>query len=266
MVRIAVNGAAGAMGRRIVCLATERPDCEVVCALERQGHPDLGRDVGELAGVGPLDVALTEEVASGADVLVDFSSPDSAAARAAECARLGVAVLIGTTGLSAEQAAGIRETVATQVPVLIAPNMSVGVNVLFDLVERAARALGGGYDVEIIEAHHRRKKDAPSGTAKELARRVCAGLGRDPDQVLIYGREGLCGARTGEEVAVHAVRGGDIVGDHTVLYAGDGERIEVTHRASSRDVFAQGALRAAVFLAGKPPGLYAMSDVLASDA
>jgi len=190
--------------------------------------------------------------------------PAATISRARQCAEAGVALLIGTTGLSAQQRSEIEDEVATRVPVLIAPNMSVGVNLLYDLVARAAGVLGQGYDVEVIEAHHRRKVDAPSGTAMELARRLCAALGRDPDAVLLYGRSGRVGQRTGEEIAVHAVRGGDIVGDHTVLFAGPGERIELTHRASSRDVFATGAIRAARFLQGQGPGLYTMQDALRS--
>jgi 4-hydroxy-tetrahydrodipicolinate reductase len=156
----------------------------------------------------------------------------------------------------------IQRDVASRVPVLVSPNMSVGVNLLFELAGQVARALGKGYDIEILEAHHRRKKDAPSGTAKELARRLCEALGRGPG-VLRYGREGIVGERPADEIAIHAVRGGDIVGDHTVIFAGEGERLELTHRASSRDVFAHGALRAARFVAGRRPGLYCMADALA---
>jgi len=188
--RIAVNGAAGAMGKRVIAAAVQTEDCDVVAALESPGHPDLGKDAGIVAGVEPLGIAISSELTGTPEVLVDFSVPAATLSRARECAEAGVAVLIGTTGLSAEQRSEIEARVAARVPVLIAPNMSVGVNVLYDLVERAAKVLGHGYDVEVIEAHHRRKKDAPSGTAMELARRLCVALERDPETVLLYGRQG----------------------------------------------------------------------------
>ncbi len=259
--RIAVNGAAGAMGRRVVALAARDERWQLVAALERTGHADLGADAGALAGVGALGVALTDELAGEPEVLIDFSTPGSTVARARQCAERGVALVIGTTGLSAEQAGEIEGDAASRVPVVMAPNMSVGVNLLFRLAEEVAGALAG-YDVEIVEAHHRRKVDAPSGTALELGRRVCRALGREPEAALICGREGRGGPRPDGEVAIHAVRGGDVVGEHTVIFAGPGERIELTHRAGSRDVFAAGALRAAAFVAGCSPGLYSMEDVV----
>lgn len=262
MIQIAVNGAAGRMGRRIVALLQEQEGCCLACALEMAGHAEVGNDAGLLAGVGELGVPVTETISGTPDVLVDFSVPESAVARAAECAGLGVAVVIGTTGLSEGQVQAIETDVALSVPVLIAPNMSVGVNVLFRLVEEVAAALGEDYDVEIVEMHHRRKKDAPSGTALALARSVCRGHGWDPGEVLSFGRQGMTGERPRRQLAIHAVRGGDVAGDHTVIFAGEGERLELTHRASNRDVFVRGALRAAMFLAGKPPGLYSMKDVL----
>jgi 4-hydroxy-tetrahydrodipicolinate reductase len=261
--RIAVSGAAGAMGRRVIALMREFQGCELVAALERPGHPDLGKDAGILAGLEPNGVQLSASMSGDPDALIDFSSPDAAVERATECAERGVAVVVGTTGLSSEQMAEMKERVAPHVPVLIAPNMSLGVNLLFRLVEDVARALGEGYDVEIVEAHHRRKKDAPSGTAMELARRICKALKRDPNAALSYGRQGLAGPRKAAEIGVHAVRGGDIVGDHMVMFAADGERIELTHRATSRDVFARGAIRAAIFVTGQRPGMYSMQDVLA---
>jgi 4-hydroxy-tetrahydrodipicolinate reductase len=260
---IAVNGAAGAMGKRIIALAVQQDDCRVVAALECGGHPAIGRDAGTVAGVEAIGVSVACELSSGPDVLVDFSVPEAAAARADECAEQGVAVLVGTTGLSSEQRSRIEQHVATRVPVIIASNTSLGVNLLFRLVEDVATTLRDGYDVEIVEAHHRRKKDSPSGTARELARRICAVRGVAPGAVLRHGREGSVGPRTPEEIGVHAVRGGDIVGEHTVMFAAVGERMELTHRATSRDVFARGALRAARFLCGKAPGLYTMQDVLA---
>lgn len=260
--RIAVNGAAGAMGKRVVSLIAEAEDCELVAALEAPGHPDLGKDAGAVAGTEPLGVQLSCELSGKPEVLVDFSTPEATLARARDCADGGVAILIGTTGLSAEQRAEIEEQIASKVAVLIAPNMSLGVNLLYSLVEHTARALPTGYDIEIVETHHRRKKDAPSGTAMELARRICRTLERDEDSVLRYGRHGPVGQRGTEEIAIHAVRGGDIVGEHVVIFAGEGERIELTHRAGSRQVFALGAIQAARFLLNQPPGLYSMQDVL----
>ncbi len=259
--KIAVNGAAGAMGRRVVGVVAGADDCRLVAALERSGHPELGRDAGMVAGQGELGVPIAEELAVEADVLIDFSSPEATVARARECADAGTAVVVGTTGLSDDQLAELSGHLAERVPVLIASNMSVGINLLFRLIQRVARALPAGYDVEIVEAHHRRKKDAPSGTALEMARQLCDALDR-PEDVLLYGRRGAVGPRKPSEIGIHSVRGGDIVGDHTVIFAGEGERLELTHRAGSRDIFARGALQAARFLVGKPAGLYSMADVL----
>jgi len=264
MLKLAVNGAAGRMGRRIIALIAQEPQCTLVCALERADHPELGKDAGIAAGVSPLDVAIGTEIAGAPQVLLDFSSPDAALARARECARLGVAVVLGSTGLSQAQLEEIELNVAREVPVLTAANMSLGINLLLRLVAEVAAALGTSYDVEIIECHHRLKKDAPSGTALKLAESVCQAMSWDPEQALLYGREGMVGERPRQQVAVHAVRGGDVVGDHTVVFAGEGERIELVHRASNRDVFARGALRAARFLPGRAPGLYGMADVLFS--
>ncbi|MHC4479957.1 MAG: 4-hydroxy-tetrahydrodipicolinate reductase [Planctomycetota bacterium] len=260
--RIAVNGAAGAMGRRVIALAHEAEGCQVVAALERTGHPELGRDAGEVAGVGPLGVAISTGLSHTADVLIDFSAPEAALSRAEECAGQGIAMLIGTTGLSHEQLSAIEQTVARRVPVLVASNMSLGINLLFGLAAQVATALPEDYDVEIVEAHHRRKVDAPSGTAMELARRIARARGVDEEVGFCYGRHGRTGPRGPGEIAVHAVRGGDIVGEHTIIFAAEGERIELTHRASSRDVFARGALRAAAFLTGQEAGMFSMSDVL----
>jgi len=258
--RVAVSGAAGAMGQRMIALIASAPDMELAGAVDRPDHPDLGKDAGVLARVGELGVPLAGELTDKPDVAIDFSAPAATLAVARQCAGMGVPLVIGTTGLSGEERAELAEAVACSIPVLLAANMSLGVNLLLRLVEVAASALPG-YDVEIIEAHHRRKKDAPSGTARELANRLLQALGRD-EEALLYGREGTVGARTSEEIAIHAVRGGDIVGDHTVIFAGEGERLELTHRASSREVFAQGALRAARFLVQQGPGLYSMADVL----
>ncbi len=259
MTRLIINGAGGRMGRRIIALATEDKELGIVGAFERA---DLGRDAGTLAGVEPLGVALTPRRDVAADVAVDFSHADSALAMIDWCAERGIAIVVGTTGLGAEGQKRL-EAAAKRIACLQAPNMSLGVNVLLRLVREAAAALGDAYDVEIVEAHHNKKKDAPSGTALALGEAAAAGLGRKLDEVAVHGRHGMVGERSAREIGFHAVRAGDIVGDHTVLFGGQGERIEVRHVATSRDTFARGALRAAKFLAGKPPGRYTMADVLA---
>ncbi len=262
MAKIAVSGAAGRMGRRIVALLSEEGYWTLACALERPDHPQLGKDAGVVAGVGELGVSIEEVISGQPDVLLDFTAPDACVRRAEECARLGTAMVVGTTGLSEEQSRRIEREVASRVPVLVAPNMSIGMNLLFMLAGEAAAALGEDYDVEIVESHHRRKKDAPSGTALKLAQSVCDALSWDPQQALVYGRSGTAGERPRRQIGIHALRGGDVVGDHTLVFAGEGERIELTHRASSRDVFARGALRAARFLVGQPAGRYDMKDLL----
>jgi len=261
VIRMIVNGAAGRMGRRIVALASEDREVAVVAGLERPDHPDLGKDLGLLAGIGEIGVALTDRVAVAADVAVDFSSPASTLAMMEWCAERGVAVVVGTTGLGEEGARRV-EAAARKVPCLMVPNMSLGVNVLLRVVADVAKALGDAYDVEIVEAHHRFKKDSPSGTALALGQSVAAGLGRRLDEVAVHGRHGMVGERTVKEIGFHAVRCGDAVGEHTVIFGGLGERIEVRHVATSRDTFARGALRAAKFLVGQKPGRYAMGDVL----
>lgn len=261
MLRIGVNGAAGRMGRLLVGLVSSAADMKLVTALECDGHESLGRDAGEVAGTGKLDVAITTTVEARPDVMIDFSSPEATAACAQHCARIETAMVVGTTGLSPEQVAGLEEA-ARKVPVVFAPNMSVGINVLAKLVKSAAAALGPDYDIEVIEAHHRFKKDAPSGTALKLARAAAEGLHRDLDEVAVYGRQGRTGERPAREIGVHAVRAGDIVGEHTVLFGTLGEHVELRHSAHSRETFARGALRAAHFVAGKKPGMYSMEDVL----
>lgn len=262
MPAIAVNGAAGRMGRRIISLLAKAPDSQLVCALERAEHPQLGLEAGQLAGAGDLGVKIGEEITGSPDVLIDFSSPQGCLGRAHQCAEKGIGLVIGTTGFSAEQNREIEQQLAQKIPVLKAPNMSLGVNLLFRLVREVASSLGEEYDVEIVESHHRRKKDAPSGTAQKLAESACEALQWDPQEAITYGREGLTGERPAQQLCIHAVRGGDIVGEHTVMFAGEAERIELTHRASGRDLFARGALRAARFIAEQPPGLYDMQDVL----
>ena len=264
MIKVAVTGAAGRMGGRIITAICEAEGAVLAGAVERPGHPHIGQDAGSLAGVGPLGVAITdslEAALAGADVLIDFTFPEVTLANLAVCAKLGKQLVIGSTGFTPEQRAKVAAGAAT-IPVVLAPNMSVGVNACFKLLKEAAQILGDGFDVEIVELHHNKKKDSPSGTAVRMGEVVADALGRDYNQVANYHREGMCGERTREEIGMQTVRGGDIVGEHTVYFIGMGERIEITHRAMSRDMFARGAVRAANWLAGKPAGLYDMQDVL----
>ncbi len=261
MLRIGINGAAGRMGQRLVALASDAKDMTVVAALESEGHEAVGRDAGEVAGIGILHLPITTAIEARPDVFIDFSSPDATVARVGECAQVETALVVGTTGLRPDQVAALKQA-STTVPVVYAPNMSVGINVLAKLVTEAAAALGPDFDVEVIEAHHRFKKDAPSGTALKLAQAAAEGLNRDLDKVGVYGRQGQVGQRAAHEIGVHAVRAGDIVGEHTVLFGALGEHIELRHSAHSRDTFVRGALRAAHFVAGKKPGMYTMEDVL----
>jgi len=262
--RIAVSGAAGRMGKTILALASEHPEMEITGALEWAEHPAQGRDAGEIAGLGNIGVPIASdvrEVLKNCDVLIDFSSPAASVEHVRAASEMGKAVVVGTTGFSAEQRSEIDEA-GSRTRCLVAPNMSMGVNLLFNLVQSAARALNVDYDVEIIEAHHRMKKDAPSGTANKLAEVISQALGRDLQDVGVYGRHGIVGERKPSEIGVMAVRGGDIVGDHTVMFITTGERIELTHRAHSRNALAKGALQAALWLASQPNGLYDMQDVL----
>ncbi len=256
------------MGLAIARLIAQRavPGLELAGAVDRADSPLAGQDAGVAAGVGPLGVVvggdLAAALAARPDVAVDFSSPAAAAATAAQVAAAGVPWVLGTTGLDAAAQAAIAQTAQT-IPVVLSANMSLGVNLLYALVEQAARALRGrGYDCEIIERHHRRKKDAPSGTALYLGEAAAQGFGWDLKDVAIDGRTGIPGERPEKEIGFHAVRGGDVVGDHVVLFAADGECLELSHRATSRDTLARGALRAAAWLPGRAPGLYGMRDVL----
>ncbi|MEO1767920.1 4-hydroxy-tetrahydrodipicolinate reductase [Thiobacter aerophilum] len=263
MLNIAIAGASGRMGRALIEAVTQAADLRLSAALERPGSPYAGRDAGELVGTPCGVIISTEPETALADsrILIDFTRPEATLNHLALCRARGIAMVIGTTGFSAEQKATIREA-AEDIGIVFAPNMSVGVNVVLKLLDMAARVLGEGYDVEIIEAHHRHKVDAPSGTALRMGEVVAAALGRDLAECAVYGREGVTGERLPSTIGFATVRGGDIVGDHTVLFAGIGERIEITHKASSRATFAMGALRAARFLAEHPRGLYDMQDVL----
>jgi len=261
--RIAIAGASGRMGRTLIDAVLRDSELGLAAALEIKGNPHLGKDAGELAG-SPCGVKITDDVATGlagCDVLVDFTRPEGTMSHVAACRQLGVRLVIGTTGFGDAQKKDIAAA-ARDIAIALSPNFSVGVNVAFRLLEVASRALGGGYDVEIVEAHHRHKVDAPSGTALRMGEVVAQALGRDMKQCAIYGREGVTGERKNETIGFATVRGGDLVGEHTVMFIGGGERLEVTHRASSRSNFANGALRAARFLMSRPSGLYDMADVL----
>jgi 4-hydroxy-tetrahydrodipicolinate reductase len=263
LLQVVVAGSSGRMGRALLEGVFQAPDLRLHAALERRDSPFLGKDAGELIGA-PCGVRITDEVAAavaGADVLVDFTRPEGTLQHLQACAAAAVKMVIGTTGLSAEHKAKVAQA-AQRTAVVMAPNMSVGVTLMLSLLERAARVLKEGYDIEIVEAHHRHKVDAPSGTALRMGEVIAGALGRDLGAVAVYGREGVTGERAPSTIGFATVRGGDIVGDHTALFAGIGERLEITHKASSRATFALGALRAARFLADKRSGLYDMRDVL----
>lgn len=264
---VAILGAAGRMGRALVQAVAANPQLKLSAAIDRAGAPELGLDAGSLAGIAPTGVAVAADLAAGiaaSAVLVDFTRPDGTIAALAECVKAGRPLVIGTTGFTPEQKALIAEA-ATKIPLCLAANYSIGVNVCLRLVELAAQALGSAYDVEIVEAHHKHKVDAPSGTALALGESAAKALGRDLRAVAVYGREGQTGARDSQTIGFATVRGGDVVGDHSVLFLGDGERVEIAHRATTRANFANGALRAAAWLVGKPAGLYSMRDVLGLD-
>ncbi len=263
-VPVIIAGAAGRMGRTLVALAAADPALELVAGLEAPGHRELGADLGRLAGVADLGIPLTAELPAerfAGGVIVEFTSPEASLRHLREAGERGLAVVLGTTGFTAEEQREIDEA-AKRVACVQAPNMSLGVTVLLDLVAEAARWLGPGFDIEVSETHHRRKKDAPSGTALALARAAVDGRGGRFEDWAVYGRQGMVGERPAEQIGVLALRGGDVVGDHTVHFFGTGERVELTHRAQSREAFAAGALRAAAWVSGRPPGRYSMRDVL----
>ncbi len=261
--RIAIAGAGGRMGQMLIqAVQAAAPECVLTGALDVPGSPALGQDAAGFAG--RTGVAVTADIAAGlanAHVLIDFTRPEGTMAHLQACRAQGVNLVIGTTGFSDAQKAEIAAA-AKDIAIVMAPNMSVGVNVTLKLLEMAAKALQHGYDIEIIEAHHRHKVDAPSGTALKMGEVIAKAVGRDLKDCAVYAREGVTGARDPLTIGFSAIRGGDIVGDHTVLFAGTGERIEVTHKSSSRENYAQGSLRAARFLAGRTSGLFDMFDVL----
>jgi 4-hydroxy-tetrahydrodipicolinate reductase len=264
MVKAIVSGAAGRMGGRIIHMLEEAEGIVLAGAVERPEHPAVGLDVGEVVGLPLKNVPVVgqlAEVLPQGEVLIEFSHPEPSLAHLKEVAAAGKAMVLGTTGLSPGQLAELQ-ALAPRVRLVFAPNMSVGVNLMFKVVADIARVLSEGYDVEIVEAHHRLKKDAPSGTALKLAQVLAHALGRDLDQVGVYSRQGIIGERSKEEIGIQTLRAGDIVGEHTVLFGGIGERLEIIHRAHSRDNFARGAVRAALWVVHQPPGLYDMQDVL----
>ena len=261
--RIAVAGASGRMGRMLIEAIQQADDAQLAGALDVQGSPALGADPVAFLG-GRTDLTITDDLRaglSGAQVLIDFTRPEGTLAHLAVCRELGVQAVIGTTGFSDAQKAEIAE-IAKDIAIVMAPNMSVGVNVTLKLLQMAAQALSTGYDIEIIEAHHRHKVDAPSGTALKMGEVIADALGRDLKDCAVYAREGVTGERDPSTIGFSAIRGGDIVGDHTVLFAGTGERIEISHKSSNRAGYAQGSLRAVRFLANQHHGLFDMADVL----
>ena len=262
-VNVAIAGASGRMGRTLIEAVLRASDMRVAAALEQSGNTYIGKDAGEFAGE-PCGVTISDRVEAalkGCDVMIDFTRPAGTLAHVAACRKLGVKLVIGTTGFDEAQKKTIAAA-AREIAIVMAPNFSVGVNVTFRLIELAAKTLNEGYDVEIVEVHHRHKVDAPSGTALRMGEVAAHALGRDLTKTAIYGREGVTGERKNETIAFSSVRGGDAVGDHTVMFLGAGERIEITHRAQSRVTYAQGALQSARFLGSRMTGLYDMQDVL----
>ncbi|MBI3797909.1 MAG: 4-hydroxy-tetrahydrodipicolinate reductase [Deltaproteobacteria bacterium] len=263
-VNVIVCGAAGRMGKLLVTLVREHPETRLVGAIEAPAHSALGKDAGEVAGIGTIGIKVSEDysaVAAPDNVTLDFTIAEAALDHLRAAVAKGAAIVIGTTGFSAEQRAE-AEQLAPKTRTLISPNMSIGVNVLQKVVADVARILKEGFDPEIVEIHHRFKTDAPSGTALALGRTIAAAQGKNFDQVATLARQGITGQRSNEEIGIMALRGGDVVSDHTVIFAGFGERLEFIHRAQSRECLARGALRAALWLPHQPPGLYSINDVL----
>jgi 4-hydroxy-tetrahydrodipicolinate reductase len=264
MTRIVVAGAAGRMGSRITALSREYPELKLTGAFEKRGHNAVGKDIGSIVGIGEIGIKLSKslgDIADNADVIIDFTTPGSTKENVKVASKKGKAMVIGTTGLSKEDVKEM-EPLIRSIPCVMASNMSTGINLLLRILQDVAKVLGDEYDIEIIEAHHRLKKDAPSGTALKMAQVIADALNRNLDEVAVYTRKGLIGERTKKEIGIQTVRAGDIVGEHTIIFGGLGERIEIVHKASSRDTFARGALRAALWISGKPAGLYDMQDVL----
>lgn len=265
MARIAIIGAAGRMGRNLVQASGETDKVQLAVAIEHASSPFIGQDAGELAGIGTACVAISADLTQQLgmfDVVVDFTIPEATLENIPVCEAAGKGIVIGTTGFRDEEKARIFEA-SKNIPIVMAPNMSIGVNLCLKLLDMAARVMGNEVDIEVIEAHHRHKIDAPSGTALAMGETVASALGRDINECAVYAREGRTGERDRGVIGFQAIRAGDIVGEHTVIFADIGERVEITHKASSRMTFAQGALRAAAWLASRNAGLYDMQDVLA---
>jgi len=261
-IKAIVIGAAGKMGNRIIHMIHETPSISLYRAVERPDHPSIGKDIGEVIGLGKMGILLEGDLKrAGGDVIINFTNPKTSVESLEFAKETGSAVVLGTTGLSPEQMERVRD-LSRSIRCVFSPNMSVGVNVMFRIVQEVARVLGPEYDIEIFEAHHRLKKDSPSGTAVKLGELIAKAVGRDFGKVGVYGRKGMVGERTKEEIGMQVIRAGDIVGEHTVLFGGIGERLEIIHRAHSRDNFAQGAIRAALWVVNQPNGLYDMQDVL----
>ncbi len=261
-IKAIVIGAAGKMGNRIIQMIQETPSISLYGAVERADYPFIGKDIGEVIGLGKIGVLLEGDLKkTGADVIINFTNPKTSIESLQFAKETGSAIVIGTTGLSPEQMERVRD-LSKSLRCVFSPNMSVGVNVMFRIVQEVAWVLGPEYDIEILEAHHHLKKDSPSGTAVKLGELIAKAVGRDFGKVGVYGRKGMVGERTKEEIGMQVIRAGDIVGEHTVLFGGIGERLEIIHRAHSRDNFARGAIRAALWIVNQPNGLYDMQDVL----
>jgi 4-hydroxy-tetrahydrodipicolinate reductase len=264
MIKAIVAGAAGRMGMRIISMIQQNPDITLAAAFERPDHAKVNEDAGLVAGLGELGVRIAgsvKAVIDQGDVLIDFTGPQATLENIRAAASKGIAMVIGTTGIAGDALKDVQ-TLAPKTRCVLAPNMSVGVNVMFKIADEMARILGKDYDMEILEVHHRLKKDAPSGTAMRLAQILAAAVERDPEKVTVYERKGLIGERTDEEIGIQTWRAGDITGEHTVMFGGIGERLELIHRAHNRDNFARGAIRAALWVVKQPEGLYDMQDVL----
>ncbi len=264
MVKAIVAGASGRMGKSIIRMISATDGIELSGAFERSDHPDIGKDAGIVAGIGEIGIKImpsVDDVIDKGDVLIDFTVPEATYQNLKKVAEKGLSMVIGTTGFSDEMLSKVRE-IASNIRCVMAPNMSIGVNVVFKIVEQLSKMLGQEYDIEIVEAHHHFKKDAPSGTAIRIAQIISKALGIRLEDKAIYGRKGITGERGKGEIGIHAIRAGDITGEHTVIFAGIGERIELIHRAHSRDNFARGAVRAAMWIVNQAPGLYDMQDVV----
>ena len=250
------------MGLRIIALANDDNEIAVAQTIESANHPSIGKDIGLLIGRNESGIKVTDKIKPGSlDVLIDFSSPMAAIQRVKECSEMGIGIVIGTTGLNDKQKNEITSA-SKKIPCLLSPNMSIGVNLLLDIVAQLTKTIGNECDIEIIETHHKFKKDAPSGTALRIAEKICETSGRKMENDVIYGRYGQTGERKKNQICIHAVRSGDVIGVHKVIFDGKDECIEITHDAHSRDAFASGAIKAAKFIAGRPAGLYSISDVL----